>query len=101
MCAVGSIVAIKCSVNGAEQAFFLAGAGDTEIDSGEDAAVSEFSGEANFPIAGALEFFVDNFIQAATSLHKTTGDNSEAATFFQRSCCSKDPATNFERMSID
>src|SRR5258707_396168 len=65
-----------------EQQFFTAGAGESDVDGGEDAAFGEFAVEDQLHVAGALEFFVDHIIHAAAGINQRGGDDSQAAAFF-------------------
>ena len=51
----------------------------------------------NFHVAGALEFFKDNFIHAAAGVDQGRGDDRDAAAFFQGAGRAEEPLRALQR----
>ena len=71
---------------GIEEHFFAAGSAAVDVDGGPDTSVDEFTVEDDFLVAGALEFFEDYFVHAATGVDERGSDDGEGSAFFDFSC---------------
>src|SRR3569833_383958 len=64
-----------------DEELFLSGAGALDVDGREDALIDELAVKNDFHVAGALEFFKDDFVHAGAGIDECGGDDSERAAF--------------------
>ena len=82
------------------QQLFFAGAGLVDVDSRKDAAVGELAVEHDFHIAGAFEFFKDDFVHAAAGVNQGRGDNGQAAALFDVAGRAEEPFRAMEGVGV-
>ena len=86
---------------GAQQQVVAAGAGSHDVDGGEDALVGEGTVELEFHVAGAFEFFEDDFVHLGGCFGEGGGDYGERAAVFDVACGAEEAFGLLECVCVD
>ena len=86
---------------GVGQQFLAAGAGAIQVDGRVDAFLCNAAVEVNLGVAGSLEFLVDHVIHARTGIDQRRRKNSQAATFLDVTCGTKEAFRALQGVGID
>ena len=83
-----------------KQQVFLAGAGTVDVDGREDALFRQMAIQIDLHVAGALEFFEDDFVHAGAGVDEGRGDDGQAAAFFDIARGTKDALGTLQGVGV-
>ena len=87
-------------VLGYDEQLFFSGPGLVDVDGRENPAVGELAVQNYFHVAGALEFFENYFVHAASGIDQGGGDDGQAPPLLDVSRRAEKPFRAMERVGI-
>ena len=84
-----------------EEEFFFARARSRDVEAWEGAAFHEFAVEVEFAVAGAFEFFEDDFVHARAGVDEGGRDDGERSAVFDVSCSAEEALWFVQGVGVD